>query len=335
MKQRFSVSGQTTCVVTNIEGKSIKFIDTPGFCDSRLSVPENFNELSHAIMLSRSGVHAFAMVLDVTSRFSKANVTALQDFFELGEITPYTFVIFTKAKQLASRESEQKTVILEMLSDVNVPNSLCEFMQKINNRFILLESINYMGEDYLVKKLAELSQMLVKITTETNGIFTCYLMNHAKQLYENETQGNPDELSRHNAAVHHLLANIQEVKQKRLDLKRKNSTYRLSNLRTASFCLAVAFLGATIGYTYMSPLLGTCSGVFLGGILGEFIHTCIEKQKMKLPLQARSIPFCLILASIGAIVGSMRVSFKVGALVGVGLGLVGKVIYDYTEKQLT
>ena len=159
MKQRFTVSEQTASLVTNIEGKSIKLIDTPGFCDSHISVPENFNELSHAMMLSRSGVHAFGIVLDVTSRFSKANVTALQDFFELGEIAPYTFVIFTKAKQLASRESEQQTVILEMLNDANVPDSLCEFMQKINNRYMLLESISYMGADYLDAKSAELSQI--------------------------------------------------------------------------------------------------------------------------------------------------------------------------------
>ena len=34
-------------------------------------------------------------------------------------------------------------------------------------------------------------------------MFACYLMNHAKQLYENEKQSNLDELSRHNTAVQH------------------------------------------------------------------------------------------------------------------------------------
>ena len=339
VEQRLTVSEQSSCLVTSIKGKSIKFIDTPGFCDSHLSVPEDFHELSHALMLSRSGVHAFVMVLDTTSRFSKANVTALQDFFDLGEVAPYTLVVFTKAKQLAPKESEQKTVILEMLNAANVPDSLSEFMLKIKHRFMLLESVNYMGEDYYATKSAELLQMLDAITTKTNGMFTCYLINHAKELYENEKQRNLDELSRHNAAVHHLLTNIQEAKQQRLQAritgKKLSNSQPSTNLRAISFCLAIAFLGATIGYTYMPSILGTVSGASLGGILGEFLHNYVERQKMKLPPRVRCIPFCFILGSVGTIVGSLRLSFEVGAFIGFGLGIGGKFIYEYTEKQPT
>ena len=49
---------------------------------------------------------------------------ALQDFLGLGEISPYTFVIFTKAKQLASKETDQQTTITNMLYDSNIPDSL-------------------------------------------------------------------------------------------------------------------------------------------------------------------------------------------------------------------
>ena len=66
-----SISHQTAYFITNIEERSVKFIDTPGFCDSRLSEPQTFSELAHALILTRSGVHAFGMVLDVTSRFLK------------------------------------------------------------------------------------------------------------------------------------------------------------------------------------------------------------------------------------------------------------------------
>ena len=332
------MSEQSSCLVTSIKGKSIKFVDTPGFCDSHLSVPGDFHELSHALMLSRSGVHAFIMVLDATSRFSKANVTALQDFFDLGEVAPYTFVIFTKAKQLAPRESEQKTVIVEMLNAANVPDSLNEFMQKVKHRFILLESVSYMGEDYFATKSTELLQMMDTITAETNGMFTCYLINHAKQLYEVEKQRNLDELSRHKAAVQHLLTNMQEAKQQKFEARvtgRKPSNSQPStNLRAVSFCLALAFLGATIGCTYMSPILGTVSGASLGGILGDFLYNYIEKQKMKLPPQAKCIPFCLVLGTVGTIVGSIRLSFEIGAFIGIGLGIGGKFIYEYTERQL-
>ena len=57
---------------------------------------------------------------------------------------------------------------------------------------------------------------------------------------------------------------------------------------------------------------------------------------MKLPPQARCIPFCLILGSVGIIdfiVGSIRLSFEVREFIGFVLGIGGKFIYEYTERQ--
>ena len=245
------------------------------------------------------------MVLDVTSRFSKANVIALQDFLGLGEITPYTFVIFTKAKQLASKETDQQTAITKMLNDSNIPESLSSFMQKVNNRYLLLESVDYMGNDYLITKLHELTLMLDKITAKTGRMFTCHLINHAKNLYEKENQANRDEISRHNAAVNLLLSTMKDAKHKRSDVTMMRARSQVL-ARVLSLCLVFALLGASIGYTYTSSILATCPGAGLGCIIGKVIYDCIEKHKIKLPSRARVIPFCLLFLSAGIIIGSMN-----------------------------
>ena len=104
----FSISKQSSRRNVLVNTEVVTLIDTPGFCDINITTSQSYGEMVHAIMLAREGVHAFAFVLDVTSRFSKAHATALQDFQKLGEVAPYTFVIFTNAKRLADDEEGQK-----------------------------------------------------------------------------------------------------------------------------------------------------------------------------------------------------------------------------------
>ena len=141
-----TVSKQSSFIKTFIDARPITFIDTPGFCDANISLSQKNEERAHAFLLVKEGVHAFGFVLDVTSRLSKAHLTALQDFQKFEGIMPFTFVIFTKGKRLVSTESEQQKVISRMLN--SSPPALQQFMQSINYRYIILESIESINENY-------------------------------------------------------------------------------------------------------------------------------------------------------------------------------------------
>jgi len=143
------VTNQTSKFKIFFNAQPVTLIDTPGFCDINITTSHSYGEMVHVIILAREGVHAFAFVLDVTSRFSKTHVAALQDFQKFGEVAPYTFVIFTKAKQLADDEKGQQLIIAEILSDSECPEALKEFMQSINYRYMLLESVDPVTSDYL------------------------------------------------------------------------------------------------------------------------------------------------------------------------------------------
>ena len=213
----FSVSKQSSRRNVLVNTEVVTLIDTPGFCD--INITTYITKLwgngpcNHA---GQKGVHAFAFVFNVTSRFSKAHATALQDFQKLGEVAPYTLVIFTNVKRLADDEEGQKQVISEMLSDSECPEALKEFMQSINYRYMLLESVNAIAYNYYALKSQELMENVVS-RSQTSKVFMCYLMEQAKAFYDaqerllQERQLNVDHLTVHNEASQQLLNALVEV----------------------------------------------------------------------------------------------------------------------------
>ena len=177
-----TVSKQSSFIKTFIDARPITFIDTPGFCDANISLSQKNEERAHALLLVKEGVHTFGIVLDVTSRLSQTYLTALQDFQKFEGIMPFTFVIFTKGKRLVSTESEQQKVISRMLN--SSPPALQQFMQSINYRYIILESIESINENYCMNKSSGVIEKVDNIFMENRVVFTCYLISMAKEMYD-------------------------------------------------------------------------------------------------------------------------------------------------------
>jgi len=51
---------------TVLNGKKVQIIDTPGFCEADIGGEESFTELSKAIIYAKFGVHAIALVINMS-----------------------------------------------------------------------------------------------------------------------------------------------------------------------------------------------------------------------------------------------------------------------------
>ncbi|XP_073688645.1 GTPase IMAP family member 7-like [Garra rufa] len=97
-----SVTKQCGLGTTIIDGKTIKVVDTPGWCDTELSEAELTQATVKCIDMSYPGPHVFLFVLAIGNRFTseeKQTVQQIQEIFGEGA-TRYTMILFTKGDDL-------------------------------------------------------------------------------------------------------------------------------------------------------------------------------------------------------------------------------------------
>jgi len=182
-----SVTAKTGVVVKKILGKTIKFIDTPGFCDEYETDDEHMKELGRAIFLARNGVHAIGFTINAGGRFTKNESRTFKEMTKFKEIWPFTFVIFTNAEVLGDDEEERVSQLQQNLAAERCPQALHDLLQCVSNRYILIESVepaeNYQA--YYKQKVRELLQMIYKIHELNNHkLYTNELFVKASELVE-------------------------------------------------------------------------------------------------------------------------------------------------------
>ncbi|XP_050957777.1 GTPase IMAP family member 4 [Labeo rohita] len=97
-----SVTKQCSLGTTVIDGKTIKVVDTPGWCDTELSEAELTQATVKCIDTSFPGPHVFLLILAIGNRFTseeKQTVQQIQEIFGEGA-TRYTMILFTKGDDL-------------------------------------------------------------------------------------------------------------------------------------------------------------------------------------------------------------------------------------------
>ena len=166
-----SVTTASASCTDKVGGKDIKFIDTKGFFDPCSSIiTDELEELAKSIIEISDGIDAIGFVINLESRITKEDADLLQKLLETQSMIPYIFIIFTHAKVLGETERNQQQNIEERLKK-DSPEILQKFVRKINGRFMLLESVEPMQEDYHDKKSHELLEVLQKLTDQNKEKF--------------------------------------------------------------------------------------------------------------------------------------------------------------------
>ena len=169
-KARASVTGV-------VMGERITIIDTPGFLDpSSLNTVEEFKGLAKAIVDMPNGVNAVGLLINIKNRVTSPDAELLEMLLATKEMLPYAFLVFTHAIVLGKTEKQQQQKLEETLKDKNeCPESLFSVLSKIDNRYILLESVNMKGEGYYEKKSQELLDILETIMNKNEKVYICAL----------------------------------------------------------------------------------------------------------------------------------------------------------------
>jgi len=221
-----SVTAKTGVVIKKVLGKTIKLIDTPGFCDEYESDDEHMKELGRAIFLARKGVHAIGFTINAGGRFTKNESKTFKEMTKFKEIWPFTFILFTNAGVLGEDEQQRMSQLQRNLSAERCPQALHDLIKCVNNRFILVESVEPAEncQAYYKQKVRELLQMIGKIH-ELNGhrLYTNELCVKASKMVE---QAQKEKVQKSEQQV------VQTLRAQVRELNRENSLKKRKNFET-------------------------------------------------------------------------------------------------------
>ncbi|XP_043086781.1 GTPase IMAP family member 4-like [Puntigrus tetrazona] len=155
-----SVTKQCSLATTIIDGKAIKVVDTPGWCDTQLSEAELTKETVKCIDMSYPGPHVFLFVLAI-GRFTaeeKKTVQKIQEIFGEGA-TRYTMILFTRGDDL--EETSIDSYLKEAIKDLQ------DLVSKCNGRYHVFNN-----RDKSYNQVTVLLQKVQDMVKENGG--ECY-----------------------------------------------------------------------------------------------------------------------------------------------------------------
>lgn len=225
-----------------IEGKYIKIIDTPGFLNTHsLTHTEEFKSLAEAIVDNPNGVNAIGLVINIESRMTKEDITLLEKFLLMKNLLPYTFLVFTHAKAFGNTIIQQDTKFEELLQDtISCPNILPHLINKLDNRFMMLESIKPVEEQYFSKKSHELLQILQVIMKQNTKPFTSTFNVSHKQSKEKLLESLIEELN-------------QKMREERLNTTSSYQGNNIWHIATENLYTATLFFTSAV-YTMINRI---------------------------------------------------------------------------------
>ncbi|XP_048045466.1 uncharacterized protein LOC125267661 isoform X2 [Megalobrama amblycephala] len=150
-----SVTKESQRESSEINGRRITVIDTPGLFDTELSNEEIQREIRHCISMILPGPHVFIIVLNLGQRFTKHEETSVKIIQEMfGEKSlMFTMVLFTRGDDLKNKTIEQ------CLGKPGSP--LMKLIEACRNRFHVFNN-NQTGDRTQVSDLLEKIDNMVR-----------------------------------------------------------------------------------------------------------------------------------------------------------------------------
>ena len=190
-----SITDKSAAAIITMQGIRLKLIDTPGFCDDYNDEDEHMKEFGESLVLASKGVNAISLVISVKSRYTTNEKTTIDKLSQFQELWPFMFIIFTHANCLGASEEDQKKTLQSNFEAERCPAALNDLMQKVSNRYILVESIKPSGdpEAYYQTKTKELHDMITTIHKAANyQLYSNELFNSTKELLDKLAKENTE-----------------------------------------------------------------------------------------------------------------------------------------------
>ena len=152
------VTAISSAATSTICDRKVKIIDTPGFFDAFTPTEEILKELCHTLILAKDGIHAVAFVMSYT-RFNELWEKGIDQLLRFKDLKSYLFLLLTHAGDEGQTKRATNECIQQQLVNPQCAKSLKKLLEVIDNRVIMVESLNA-SEDYHMKKCEELIMMI-------------------------------------------------------------------------------------------------------------------------------------------------------------------------------
>ncbi|XP_073799970.1 GTPase IMAP family member 8-like isoform X2 [Danio rerio] len=216
-----SVTEESQRETSEVNGRRITVIDTPGLFDTELSNEEIQREIRHCISMILPGPHVFIIVLSIGQRFTKEEETSVKFIQEMfGEHSlMFTMVLFTRGDELKNQTI--KEFLGKSGSDVR------KLLETCGNRFHVFN--NNQPEDR-----TQVSELLEKIDNmvKANGgsFYSCKMfreMEREKQeqqmkILMDRVRETEEEMKKLEEEKDRMKTMMEEEKKRREELMKKH-----------------------------------------------------------------------------------------------------------------
>ena len=215
-----AVTSRTNSHSKVLQGREIKIIDTPGFCEDSKDDEVNIKELGKAVALAKTGVHAIALVINVSHRFTSSQVTLLKELELLDDLWSFMFVIFSAAKSYGDTDEEQRERIKKIYDGPRCPEDFKKVLDRVGKRFMMLESTET-NQDYRAAKLKEFLKLVDGIYHTNQKIYSNKLLERAIKMYQEGKDKAIREAEAHNRRMNEERERLRRYQEWQLQIMRQ------------------------------------------------------------------------------------------------------------------
>ena len=168
--------------------ENVLVVDCPGFCDPKRPHEEILNEICKAAILCRDGVDAIAIVINPMDRFSESEKVSYEQI-ELfgGNFWKHSFILFSHEHKVKKKMevNDAREYILKIQSDPNCPPQLTKLLNKVENRFMCVESSKrFKDTEYREKAFADIYAMILSMRECNKEAYVNTIMSKGKIAYD-------------------------------------------------------------------------------------------------------------------------------------------------------
>ncbi|KTF78163.1 hypothetical protein cypCar_00034392, partial [Cyprinus carpio] len=192
---------------SDINGRHVTVIDTPGLFDTELSNEEIQREISNCISMILPGPHVFIIVLNLGQRFTQEEATTVKIIQEtFGEHSlVFTIVLFTRGDYLKDKTLDQC---------LGKPgSSLMNFIEACGNRCHVFNNNNQTGDRTQVSDLLEKIDNMV--AANGGSFYSCKMFRQMeREKQEQEMKILMERVDQLNREREELMKKLEEEKKK-------------------------------------------------------------------------------------------------------------------------
>ena len=161
-------------------------IDTPGLADVVRENEEIFAKIAKKIPVpiqnGKPIIHTMIYVLSAAHPFTRDDAAILDYFAKAGDkLWSYTMLVITNANDYGQTKYEQEHTFRQLLKSSRCPDGIKNLFDKIENRFVFVDSKNSNPQETQEARL-EILKTIQQLSSENDGGYTAEFFFNAKNL---------------------------------------------------------------------------------------------------------------------------------------------------------